>query len=117
MKDITWFDPSGDEMTDEAWNAGFVRCIGVCFAGESLEEFDQFGEPILGDTLLMLLNAHEETIPFCLPAHGTDRCWELLFDTALRGTEDDRFASGHSYALPGRAMAAFRIKKSMESEA
>src|SRR5207247_2382802 len=27
--DVTYFEPSGKEMTDEAWSTDFVRCLGV----------------------------------------------------------------------------------------
>ena len=60
--------PSGEEMTDEAWNAGFVKCLGVRLAGDLIGDVDERGEPIVGDTLLLLLNAHHEPIPFTLPA-------------------------------------------------
>jgi len=29
IKDISWLAPTGEEMNDEAWNDGFVRCLGV----------------------------------------------------------------------------------------
>ena len=69
-------------MTDEAWDAGFVKCLGVRLAGDLIGEVDERGEPIVGDTLLVLLNAHHEAIPFTLPAHAAGQDWELLLDTA-----------------------------------
>ena len=82
VKDISFFDPSGQEMTDESWSAGFVKCLGVRWAGDLIDELDEKGEPVIGDTLLILLNAHHETITFTLPPHGAAACWELLFQTA-----------------------------------
>ena len=58
----------GKDMSDEAWNAGFVKCLGVRLAGDLIGDVDERGEPIVGDTLLLLLNAHHEAIPFTLPA-------------------------------------------------
>ena len=80
VKDISWLEPSGKEMTDEAWNASFVRCLGVLLAGDQIDESDARGQRVVGDTLLMLLNAHHESISFTLPAHGGG-CWELVFNT------------------------------------
>ena len=60
VKDIAWLDPSGSEMTDESWNAGFVRCLGVRLEGNAMDEVDERGQPITGDTLLVLLNAHHD---------------------------------------------------------
>ena len=59
--------PTGKEMTDEDWDAGFVKCLGMRLAGDLIGEVDERGEPIVGDTLLLLLNAHHEPIPFTLP--------------------------------------------------
>src|SRR5262249_35335738 len=68
IKDISWFNPSGEEMTDADWNAGFVKCLGVRLAGDLIGDVDERGEPITGETLLLLLNAHHEAVPFALPA-------------------------------------------------
>src|SRR5205085_11885636 len=50
IKDIYWLDPTGKEMTDEAWNAGFVRSLGVCLMGVMTGEVNERGEPMTGDT-------------------------------------------------------------------
>src|SRR5258708_39151190 len=93
MKDISWLDPSGEEMKDEDWNAGFARCLGVRLAGDTIGEGDDRGEPIVGDTLLLLLNAHHEAIPFQLPLTCQNAVWELLFDTARSTSGDDTAGS------------------------
>ena len=54
-------------MTEEAWSAGYARCLGVRLAGDLIGDVDERGEPIVGDTILLLLNAHHEAIPFTLP--------------------------------------------------
>ena len=69
-------------MTEEAWNTGYARCLGVRLAGDLIGEMDERGEPIVGDTMLLLLNAHYEAIPFTLPALGEGQQWERLLDTA-----------------------------------
>ena len=68
IKDISFFNPSGQEMSDEDWNAGFVKCLGVRLAGDLINDENERGEPIVGETLLILLNGHWEPIPFTLPA-------------------------------------------------
>ena len=67
IKDISFFEPTGKEMSDAAWNDPSVKCLGVRLAGDLINEVDERGEPIKGDTLLLLLNAHWEEIPFTLP--------------------------------------------------
>ena len=73
VQDIAWLDPSGREMTDETWNSPDVRCLGVRLNGDAIDEVDERGERIVGDTLLLLLNAGDETIPFVAAGDVADR--------------------------------------------
>ena len=69
-------------MTDEAWNAGFVKALGVVLVGAT-GEVDNKGKPIVGDSLMLLLNAHWEPIEFHFPKLiGIVTDFERLFDTA-----------------------------------
>jgi isoamylase len=109
VKDIAWFEPSGQEMSDEAWEAGFVKCLGVRWAGDAIDELNEHGERIRGDTLLLLFNAHHEPLPFQLPAHRDDQRWQRLVDTALTEPTPDLFHGGQAYDLQGHSMAVLRI--------
>ncbi len=85
--EISWFDPSGGEMSNEDWNNGYARCLGVRLAGGDID-VDEHGESIHGDTMLILFNAdHVNTIPFKLPPPGNGHPWELVFDTAETDSE------------------------------
>lgn len=111
-RDISWLDPSGNEMTDEAWSAGFARCLGVRLEGEMIGEVDERGEPIVGDSLLLLLNAHHEAIPFTVPAPAAGTRWETLVDTAHASRpspapHDDE----QPYPLESRSMAVLIARK------
>lgn len=82
--EIAWYDPTGEEMSSEAWNTGFVRCLGVQLYGGEID-VDEHGESICSDTILALFNAdHANTIPFVLPPTGSEdgKPWELVFDTS-----------------------------------
>jgi isoamylase len=104
IKDICWFGPDGQEMSDEAWNAGFVKCLGVRLAGDLIGDLDDRGEPRVGDTLLLLFNAHHEQIPFALRAVRAGR-WDRVLDTAEPEEDPAAFAPGDRYPLQGRALA------------
>ena len=108
VKDITFFEPYGKEMSDEAWNNPHVKCLGVRVAGDLMNEVNERGEPIVGDTLLLLLNGHWEEIPFTLPSTSHDQVWETLVDT-----RDDDAAlrvcrGGETFPLFGRSLALLR---------
>jgi glycogen operon protein len=80
-RDIVWLRPDGEEMTDDEWGLGWVRCLGLILNGETLGDVDESGEPITDDTFLIMLNCHHEPIQFYLPKPpGADR-WEAVIDT------------------------------------
>jgi glycogen operon protein len=113
IKDISWFAPDGQEMSDEDWNAGFVKCLGVRLAGDLIGDLNDRGEPLVGDTLLLLFNAHHESIPFALPATRADR-WDRVLDTAESEERAD-FAPGDRYPLHGRAVVLLRAQAIAEA--
>ncbi len=109
VKDIYWLDPSGREMTDDAWNAPFVRSLGVLMVGNALDEVDDYGRPVTGDTLLILLNAHFEEVPFALPLVADEKSWMRTLDTIDTHADDRRFEGGTAYPLQGRTLALFTL--------
>lgn len=112
VKDVAWFRPDGKEMTDEDWSKGYVRCLGLRLAGDAIEEKDEKGRRIIGDTLLLLLNAHHESLSFTMPAHKRGVRWEPLLETAVH--EELKSISflkgGDQFDLAGRSMAVLRLR-------
>ena len=109
VQDIAWLDPSGREMRDEAWNSPDVRCLGVRLNGDAIDEVDERGERIVGDTLLMLLNAGDDVVPFVLPA---DRARGAVGNAARHGRSlaaVARLRGGDRYQLQARSMAVLRL--------
>ena len=49
--------------------------------GEALNEIDEMGRPIRGETLLLLLNSGIEEVSFVLPSHNEGGHWKLMLDT------------------------------------
>ncbi len=89
-------------MSDEAWHAPFVRCLGVQLFGQSID-VDTHGETIRGDTMLLLFNAdHTHKIFFNLPASGSPAPWELVFDTADWALSGSRGPSRNTNSTPVR---------------
>jgi glycogen operon protein len=106
-REIAWLDPTGKEMSDEAWHAPFVRCLGVQLFGQSID-VDAHGETIRGDTMLVLFNAdHTHDISFVLPPSGSTNPWELVFDTARLDVEWKPESDG-KYPLEACSLALFR---------
>lgn len=110
VKDVMWLTPDGREMTEAEWNAIHVQCLGVRLAGDVIGEVDENGEPIVGDTLVYLLNAAPTSIEFTLPAFVEQPRWECLIDTYDAGREDQTFDGGYRYPLGDRSVAVFRMR-------
>ena len=79
-----WFNPGGNEMSEEEWTSPFVRCLGMLLSGDTLDIANSEGQPVRDETFLVLLNAHYEPIAFVLP--GLEKLeWELMVNTASEG--------------------------------
>jgi glycogen operon protein len=107
VKDIAWLKPDGTEMTDQEWEHEFARSLGVYLAGEALAEVDVRGQPVKDQNLLVLFNAHHETVEFRLPAHAGPGRWFALLDTAHEHglASNGTFDAGATYPLQGRSLA------------
>jgi isoamylase len=108
IKDISFFEPNGKEMSDVAWKTGWVKALGVRLAGDVINEVDERGEPIRGDTLLLLVNAHWEELNFTLPETRVEHVWQTLLDTQDTTFERRVFAGRQTYKLYGRTLALLR---------
>jgi glycogen operon protein len=109
VKDLAWFDPAGHEMTDEAWGASHVRCLGVRLAGDAIDERNERGERVEDDTFVVLLNAQDATVPFTLPATQMDAWWVTLIDTGRPHHEQRRLLGGDQYMLAARSLVLLRL--------
>jgi glycogen operon protein len=109
VKDITWFEPAGAEMSDAFWTSSRVRSLGVRLVGTQIEEVDEHGNPIVGDTLFMMFTASDTPTTFVLPAPDPGEQWERILDTALRHWSRRMIVPERQYPLAARAAAVFRI--------
>jgi glycogen operon protein len=106
--DVLWLGPDGAELTPAAWSDPERRTLGMLLDGNAILERDERGEAIVGDTLLTVLNAAAESIPFVLPAHGA-ASWECVIDTAAPTAEPRPVTGGSTVTLAARSVAIFRL--------
>jgi len=81
IKDIAWYRPDGQEMTEAEWNAPSMRSLAVMFNGNTLDEIDQVGRRVVDDSFLVLINSHHEPVSYTLPRSPLAEGWELMMDT------------------------------------
>jgi glycogen operon protein len=91
-----------------------VRALGVRLNGDAIQEVNERGERIVGDTLLMMLNAGDKAITFVLPATAAVERWETLLDTADPWRSARRLRAGDRYELQARSMAVMRLSNRRE---
>jgi isoamylase len=109
VQDITWYRPDGNEMTEEEWHAGWVRCLGLYLSGQTLDDVDRYGEHIQDNSYLFCLNPHHDHIEFYTPKCSPNSAWELLLDTRYPvQPEPIQLESGESYDLMEHSAVLFR---------
>ncbi len=81
VKDLTWFRCDGEEISSQDWDNGEIRCFGLSLVGDAIHETDSRGNRIVDETLLILLNAHYQVVPFVLPELKPNCQWRLFLDT------------------------------------
>jgi glycogen operon protein len=83
--DISWLKPDGDPMLHDDWNSGRADAVGIFLNGEAIPSVDRRGEPVVGDSFLLLLNPSVETLDWVLPGPPLGERWvvELSSDDRL----------------------------------
>jgi len=119
IRDVMWFTPGGNQMTEEEWTSPFVRCLGMLLSGDATDALNSEGEPVRDETFLLLINAHYEPIPFVLPGQENLE-WQLILDTSdPEGflAEPKKFASGDDINLGGRACCLLQLVRGTQAQA
>jgi glycogen operon protein len=112
LNDVYWLDPAGGQMALQAWNSDQWRALGILLLGDC-RQTDQKGESIVGDHLLILLNAHDHVVDFQMPrAMRNVPGLERLFDTHDGDIQRVPFDPHEPYRLLPRSMALFRKQSS-----
>ena len=119
IKDVMWFNPGGNEMSEEDWSLPFARCLGMMLSGDTIDVLNFQGQPIRDDTFLFLINAHYETISFLLPGQEHIE-WQLLIDTESESgflIEPKSFASGDELPLIDRGACLLKLSVGAQAQA
>jgi isoamylase len=111
VKDITWFTPQGAEKTPEQWRDGHARCIGLLLNGEAGFYMAPDGSPAHDISLLIVLNAFHDVVPFVLPPVPGGAGWRCLLDTrdAVGNGSPTVWPLGAHYQVAGRSVLVFSL--------
>jgi glycogen operon protein len=113
VKDVTWLAPDGSEMSNEQWEEGHGRCMGILLDGRAQET--GIRRKGADATLLLVVNAHHDIVNFLLPEVPDGGFWTCMIDTnqpSIRGQE--RFEFGRQYSVTGRSLLLFELQHEEE---
>jgi glycogen operon protein len=109
VKDVTWVNATGKEMTSEEWSDTNMRCFAMMLDGRAQPTgIHKRGEDA---TLLVIFNSHYDVVQFTLPDTVGGEHWELLIDTNI--PEDGKtgaFKTGDQYEVTARSLLLFVLK-------
>jgi len=104
--DIAWFRPDGTEMSEQDWQDGYTKSVGVFLNGQAIPSPDARGARVVDDSFLVLFNAHHESLVFVLPAFADG--WVKVLDTEDSFTEGDQLKAGAELAVGARSLTLLR---------
>jgi len=87
VRDIVWYEAGGAEMTNEQWNNGQLKTLGMLLNGLAIDEVDEWGDHVVDDMLLLLINGQAEPVRFKLPGSKNGPAWRVMVDTSLEQLE------------------------------
>ena len=107
--DLAWLGPDGQPLTDDEWNAGWTKTLGMYLSGD-LHPVPGEPAPSPDDTFLLLLHASDDDIDFTLPGEPFGSAYTTVFDTA----DDHRvapreYAAGEAVRLTPRSSVLLRV--------
>ncbi|AGA90497.1 glycogen debranching enzyme GlgX [Thioflavicoccus mobilis 8321] len=109
VKDVTWLTPAATEMGPEEWDDAHARCIGALLDGHA--QPSGIHKAGADATLLLIINAHHDAVPFRLPEVSGGSSWLGLIDTAVpRRSDPPTVQSGAEYEVAGRSLLLFALK-------
>lgn len=111
VKDIAWFLPDGNAMSEENWNHDFAKSLGVFLNGKAIPSDGPKGEPVVDDNFYIVFNAYEGELPYVLPSEEFGSSWIKVIDTKknfLNDKGDQSFAAGETITVQGRSVIVLK---------
>jgi isoamylase len=114
-ENVVWIRADGQEMTEDDWSQPWMKSIALFLNGETINDVDQGGDPIIDDSFLLVLNCHVEGVEITLPeVHGLTH-WEVVFDTRRTQVEPgEAYAASESIILDRQTLMLLKARNGSE---
>ena len=107
-EEVLWLRPDGVAMTDNDWDNGYAKSLGVLLDGEAITTADAYGGRVTDDSYLVLLNASELDLPWEMPGALWSRPWVVELDSAGALEPGTEFAADATVTIVQRSLAVLR---------
>ena len=101
VHDIGWYNTDGTPMSEEDWNKGYARSLGVFLNGDAIPTPGPRGERVSDDSFILLFNAHTEPVTFTVPEDLAGYEWQVLIDTSREMTCADLLGPSDAWEVEG----------------
>jgi glycogen operon protein len=108
VRDVTWINANGQQMTDAEWSDEQMRCFGMMIDGRTQATgIKQRGSDT---SVLIVLNAYYGVVKFTMPKNAEATGWKLLVDTNMADAQKPgQFPFGATYDVTSRSLIAFEL--------
>ncbi|MBR1606012.1 MAG: glycogen debranching protein GlgX [Alphaproteobacteria bacterium] len=97
IKDITWYNEHGQEMTTEDWQDGNRRALSYTIYAEN-------------KFYTCILNANFYDMEWKLPSIGGRKVWNLLVDSSAKFENEKKIMAGSVLNIPAWGVLLFEVK-------
>ncbi|GAA5032264.1 glycogen debranching protein GlgX [Terrabacter aeriphilus] len=111
LGDIAWFTPEAAHMDEQIWSDGRAKSLMVFLNGSAIPEPDPRGQQILGDSFLVMFNAHDDALTFTLPDDEWGAQWVPVIDTALALVESTPLEPTWQIQVQPRSIVVLRCPR------
>src|SRR5436190_10368117 len=118
VKDLAWFTPDAKEMSDEDWQAGFAKSLGVFLNGAAIARPGEHGERVKDDSFYLIFNAHYEPLQFTIPPEQFAARWIRVLDTSTENAPElrrlrraEKLEPGAKIDVQARSLVVLRSAK------
>ncbi len=115
VKDMAWFTPEAREMSEEDWQVGYAKSLGVFLHGAATQRPGEHGERVKDDSFYVIFNAHHEPLPFALPPQQFGGHWMRVLDTSTdalpelrRSRRAQQLQAGEQIEVQSRSVVVLR---------
>jgi glycogen operon protein len=108
VRDATWVNSSGLQMSMQDWDDGNMKCFGMLMDGRA--QATGIRRRGSAATLLFVVNAYHDLVKFTLPDCTDGKHWKLLFDTSTPDeVREAPFNIADIYRVTARSCLLFRL--------